>query len=113
MTAGAGGAMAAAVSPQQPVLVGQGGHRWGGAGGGAPQQRWPARHKFSKKRLRQRSEKLQPVPHAAHTAAGARSGIGGGGGGMGTTTSSEMVVEEEEELGDVEDGGNLDIDQAW
>jgi len=24
-----------------------------------------------------------------------------------------MVVEEEEELGDVEDGGNLDIDQAW
>jgi hypothetical protein len=32
---------------------------------------------------------------------------------MGTTTSSEMVVEEEEELGDVEDGGNLDIDQAW
>lgn len=94
-----------------PVLIGQGGRQWGGnlAGSGGPAAaRWPARHKFSLKRTRQRSQKLQPVGL----------GVGGGGapaaaGAAADGAASTVALGEREEHGYADGGAVGDIEQAW
>lgn len=86
--------------PGGPVLLGAGGQHWGGGMAGpsvSNAQRWPARNRFSQKRVRQRSEKLQPVG-AGPSAAG-----GGAVGQTGHEEVSEIVYDSEEE----------GMDQAW
>lgn len=99
-------------SDSGPVLVGQGGQQWGEnlAGGvGMAAGRWPARHKFSMKRMRQRSEKLQPVATDAEggnsvSAAGAAAGRAPGMRGVKSPVDHDDTIDAETDT---------DIEQAW
>lgn len=95
-----------------PVLIGQGGRQWGGklaASGGTAAGRWPARHKFSMKRTRQRSEKLQPVG-AGIAEDGTLSTAGVAADGAVSVGVVESSIDNRDYLDNEADRG---IDQAW
>lgn len=96
---------------RNPVLIGQGGQQWRGnltGSGGAVAGRWPARHKFSMTRTRQRSEKLQPVGTAmANGSALSSTGVAEVGA---SVRDVDPSIDEHDYLDGKADGS---IDQAW